>query len=205
LIDADLAGDKETFEGKTKAYNAYAKLWFEGFLLHSSGTYHGSYETHRTHFEALLMHWYGAIFPSSLAQFFGYHPAMNDMSQQQLNDKIDEMMAQSAISKINRLKNQFLKRIDGIDNRQNAGEFFDMELGSHRMRLAHSRGKSLSEEELMQVDKEMLEVTFKGYLKSLCDIEQVPACDNKINDVTMMAVNQDMCLNTAFDQLAVSA
>lgn len=203
LIEADLADDQATFEGKTKAYNAYAKLWFEGFLLHSSGTYHGSYETHSVHFEALLMHWYGAIFPSSLAQFFGYDPAMNEMSQQQLNDKVDMMMEQSAISKINLIKNQFLERIDGVDKRKNQGQFFDMELGKHRMRLAHSRGKLLSEAQLMQVDEEMLEVSFKGYLRSLCDIEQISISDTKLNDVTMMAVKQDMCLNTAFEHLSM--
>ena len=44
LIEADLAGNEAMFAGKTKAFNAYLLGWFESFMLHITGNYHGSYE-----------------------------------------------------------------------------------------------------------------------------------------------------------------
>ncbi|ESQ09169.1 MAG: hypothetical protein N838_20780 [Thiohalocapsa sp. PB-PSB1] len=56
LIATDRAGRSTEYADKVIAYNNYSRFWFESFLLHVRGNYHGIYDLHRVHFQALLMH-----------------------------------------------------------------------------------------------------------------------------------------------------
>ncbi|WP_444995831.1 NAD(P)/FAD-dependent oxidoreductase [Aliikangiella sp. IMCC44359] len=201
LIETDLTGDKETFEGKVKAYNAYLKLWFEGFFLHISGNYHGSYEVTKVHLEALLMHWYGLILPTSYARAYGYCPSMNHLSQEAHDEKMVNMVRESGISKINRIKNEFLEMIKGQENRKNQGEFYDIELSKDLMKHAKNRGATLDENAIMKLDHDMLSVMYRGFLRGLSDIENLGVSDEKLHHVVEMSIQDDLTLTQAFHYL----
>lgn len=197
LIAADLNGEKAMFEGKVKAFNAYLLSWFESFMLHITGNYHGSYEVHQTHFEALLMHWFGFILPSSMARKFGYCSSMNDISQEQMNEKALLMVKNAAISRIHELKDEFIQLIQGQEYRLNRGHFFNIELTKHRMKQAHSRGTMLDEAAIEELDKALLEVTYLGFLRSLCDIQQVDFDEEKTPLVIEAAIKDKLSLTYA--------
>tara|TARA_B100000700_G_C15029656_1_gene849869 strand:- start:745 stop:2358 length:1614 start_codon:yes stop_codon:yes gene_type:complete len=199
IIEADLAGNEAMFAGKTKAFNAYLLGWFESFMLHITGNYHGSYEVHRTHFEALLMHWFGFILPSSMARHFGYCPSMSEMSQEQLNEKALAMVQGAAISRIHELKDEFIQLIQGQEYRLNRGHFFDIELTKCRMKHAHSRGVMLDEMAIAELDKALLEVTYLGFLRSLCEIQRMDFDEEKMPLVVEAAINDKLSLTHAME------
>ncbi|MET1257094.1 NAD(P)/FAD-dependent oxidoreductase [Aliikangiella maris] len=201
MIEADMQGDMQGFEGRVKAYNAYLKLWYEGFFLHIAGNYHGSYEVTRTHLEALLMHWYGLILPTSYARNFGYCPTMSHLSQEDMNKKAQMMIDESAIQQINRLRGEFLTLIEGQETRKNKGEFFDIELSKELMKHAKNRGKTLDEQAIIKLDKDMLNVVYRGFLRSLSDKEQLGVSDTKLQDVVNMAIKDKLSLSQSFNYL----
>lgn len=194
LIEADRQGHTQEFVDKTKSFNAYLLGWYESFMLHISGNYHGSYEVHKTHFEALLMHWFGFILPSSMARKFGYCPSMSELSQEELNHKTLSMVEQAAISRIHVLKDEFIRLIQGKEHRLNRGHFFDIELTRCRMKHALSRGHMLDEKAIEELDKALLEVTYNGFLRSLCDIEKVDFDEEKMPLVVDAAMKDKLSL-----------
>lgn len=199
LIATDMQGKQQEFASKAKAFNSYLLGWFESFMLHITGNYHGSYEVHRTHFEALLMHWFGFILPSSMARRFGYCPNMGDMSQKALNDKTLEMINGAAISRIHELKDEFIHLIKGHEFRLNRGHFFDIELTKCRMKHAHSRGNMLDDAAVAELDRALLEVTYMGFLRSLCDIQRVDFDEEKMPLVIDASINDSLSLSHAME------
>lgn len=194
LIDADLQGDTDLYANKAKAFNAYLISWFEGFMLHITGNYHGSYEVHHTHFQGLLMHWFGFILPTSMGRLYGYCPSKDDMTQEELNEEALMMIKQAAISRIHVIKDEFIKAIQGNEYRLNKGEFFDIELPSHLMKHAKTRGSMLDEDAIMALDKALLEVTYSGFLRSLCDLKNHPFDEDKLPMVVDAAISDNLSL-----------
>ncbi|MBR8843211.1 MULTISPECIES: NAD(P)/FAD-dependent oxidoreductase [Pseudoalteromonas] len=197
LIEADIAEDAEVFAGKTKAFNAYLLSWYESFMLHITGNYHGSYEVHKTHFEALLMHWFGFILPSSMSRRYGYCPSQHGMSQDEVNQKAIAMIENAAIARIHVLKDEFIQLIKGYEYRYNRGHFFDIELTRQRMKHAHTRGAMLDDAAIAELDHALLEVTYQGFLRSLCEIQKVDFDEEKMPMVVQAAIEDKLSLTHA--------
>src|SRR5690606_15449991 len=92
--------DNRVFRNKVKAYNAYSKMWQENFFLHIKGQYHDCYDRQRAFFETLLMQWFGIVLPISMTENWGYDPSMSDAEFDQLDKKVDMMLVDSSIHRI---------------------------------------------------------------------------------------------------------
>ncbi|MBL4795230.1 MAG: tryptophan 7-halogenase [Pseudomonadales bacterium] len=203
LIETDMMGKKQEYIDKAAAYNVFSKLWFENFLLHISGNYHGSYELHRVLFEALLMHWFGVILPFSMSENWGYDPARSGLSENDLMMKANEMLEVSAIKKIHYIKDELAEYLDkrGIKFSRNAGEYLDIEIGSRRMRHTNSAGAMLSEMEIQSVENEMIEVSYKLSLLRIAEIEDVKVSMEKVDSVIMEVMKNNLSLMQGFSKL----
>jgi hypothetical protein len=100
------------------------------------------------------------------------------------------------------LKDEFIRLIQGKEHRLNRGHFFDIELTRCRMKHALSRGhmldekaiEELDEKAIEELDKALLEVTYNGFLRSLCDIEKVDFDEEKMPLVVDAAMKDKLSL-----------
>ncbi|MDW6001887.1 NAD(P)/FAD-dependent oxidoreductase [Vibrio mangrovi] len=196
IIQADLANDTTTFEGKIKAYNGYLYRWYESFKRHITGNYHGSYEVHRTNINASLIHWYGSILPKSFAKKYGYTESINSMTQEEIYQQIDKEVMMSGIYRVHQLAQEFEDVIKGHEYRLNQGEFFDIVLKEDQMMHSFTRGKyfNMSCEEI--IDHDMLRAVYRNFIYSIHDFNntQLNASEEKLSHAIECAISDQLSL-----------
>ncbi len=199
LIETDMAGDRQAMANKATCYNVYARWWLDYFLLHISNNYHGSYDLHRLQFEPLLMDYFGVVFPTSVAQRWGYDPQVDYGDGMALKQQKHEMVEQSALKRVHRMAHelaQFLQDHGGVF-KHNAGRFWDVELRSEHMRHSVSRGRTLSDEAIMQVQKEIVRAAAHQALTRMAEATGEPLPEEAMAKAVELVTEQGSSLAQA--------
>ena len=204
LIEADMNSEKTVFENKIKAYNAYSKMWQKNFFLHIKGHYHDCYDRQRAIFETLLIQWFGVVLPISMSQSWGYDPNMSDEEFDQLEQKNDEMMANSVIHKVETVIEQLHhylreKKLEYVNNK---GQFYDIEIGDKAMRNTRTFGKNLNFEEIIRVENHMLMIAVKQSLIRMLEIEKLECSKELLNEIIFSVTSDNLNLRQGLNLIA---
>ncbi|QQO57204.1 MAG: hypothetical protein N838_31500 [Thiohalocapsa sp. PB-PSB1] len=168
LIATDRAGRSTEYADKVIAYNNYSRFWFESFLLHVRGNYHGIYDLHRVHFQALLMHCFGIILPTSMSEQWGYDPGMTGITADQAWQETSRILDHSAIKGIHNIQEQlhrYLRERD-CEHGRNSDQFWDIELGKEVMKHTRTSGRHLNKNKKSRNKKRTPTQSRKGHPQS---------------------------------------
>jgi len=83
IIQSDSQGEQQEAERKVAGYDFYAHWWYDNFLLHITGNYHGNYELHKVLFKTLLMDYFGIVMPASVSEYWRTFSDFDDDSFEQ--------------------------------------------------------------------------------------------------------------------------
>lgn len=172
LIATDMAGNLAEYAQKVDEYNIYSKVWFENFLLHVRGNYHGVYDLHRVHFEALLMHWFGIILPISMSERWRFVAQLFSNEDPEQNNLAIENSAISVIHHIQDQFHNFLKAND-CEFERNSNQFLDIEIGPERMFHTRTMGRHIDVDAVVKVETEMLRVSYRAALSRMAEIAKI--------------------------------
>lgn len=206
LIAEDLGGNQDRFEQKAVCYNAHAKWWIENFMLHVTGNYNGSYDVHKILFNALLMDYFGIVFPMSVAQYNSYDPAMDYGDGSEITAKLQSMVETSAIKRIHKLKAELTTFLElrGELYQNNKGNFHDVELAPKYMHHSMTRGRDLTLDAVDMVQQWMLRETIQRSLERMLQSLGQSVDAINLTAVVEAARKQQLSLAEALNLLQVS-
>lgn len=203
LIETDMKGEGRVFENKVKAYNAYSKMWQENFFLHIKGHYHDCFDRQRAFFETLLMQWFGIVLPISMVENWGYDPTMSDEDFDMMDQKVDKMLAESCIHKLDTIIEDFHHYLKerGVEYANNRGQFYDIEIGDEEMYNTRTMGRHLSPDNISQIEAKMVKIGLTRCLTRMAELEDIDTNPQMVMDVAGHALERGMKLMEAFQML----
>ncbi|GAB4190370.1 MAG: hypothetical protein Tsb002_18300 [Wenzhouxiangellaceae bacterium] len=205
LIATDMAGDERAFRNKVKAYNVFNQVWLKNFFLHIKGHYHDCFDRQRANFETLLMQWFGVILPTSMKQDWGYDPSMSDEEFDQLEHKVDMMLKNSCIHRVEHIAQELQELLDERDMAyvNNRGQFYDIEIDARFMANTRTMGKTLCPQGIAEIENAMLRVGLTRSLQRLAEIEGLDCAGETLAEVVQNAMDESLSLRQALEQLKI--
>jgi len=203
LIATDMDGEAREFRNKVKAYNVFNQVWLENFFLHIKGHYHDCFDRQRANFETLLMQWFGIILPTSMSEAWGYEPSMSDEDFDRLGEKVESMLRESCIHRVERIVEELQELLQekGMAYANNRGQFYDIEIDSRFMANTRSMGRSLCPAGIAEVENEMLRVGLSRSLQRLAEVEELDCAEETLDEVVQTAMDQSLTLRKSLELL----
>jgi len=157
IIKSDLQEKPHEVERKVGGYDFYAHWWYDNFLLHITGNYHGNYDLHKVLFKALLMDYFGIVMPASVSEYWRSFSNLDEESLDNIKNAFNEYTKKGGAAFAHKIKdelNEFLEKT-GIPLKNNIGNFHDVEIPSAYMLNSFMRGRGLSQFALQNVRRQI--------------------------------------------------
>lgn len=135
IITSDIANKKDEVKQKVAGYDLYAHWWYDNFLLHITGNYHGNYELHKVLFKALLMDYFGIVMPASIGEYWKNFANISHKDMNQIRDKLKKEIHDNGAGFSHKIKDQLSEFLltTGDPLEKNIRNFHDVELPAEYM------------------------------------------------------------------------
>lgn len=143
LIETDLAGQAGALRHKAAAYDIYAHWWFQNFFVHVNGGYHGSYDQMTLVFKAILLDFYGIIFPASVTEYWRTFADLKPEQLADLKQTLDARIREGGATFAHRIRHELHDVLGELGDPfvGNQGQYFDVNLPEADMMYSLTRGK----------------------------------------------------------------
>lgn len=157
IILSDIKGRKEEAERKIASYDFYAHWWYENFLLHIIGNYHGNYELHKVLFKALLMDYFGIVMPASLGEYWKKFSKLSDKDLKRIKLNLSNEIKNKGAGFAHKIKDELGNILEntGQPLKNNIGNFHDVEIPHIYMLNSLNRGKNFDDASLQDTRKKI--------------------------------------------------
>lgn len=206
IIADDMAASPHLAE-KIAKYDAYSHWWVENFILHIQANYHGSYEIQKILFEALLIDYFGIVFPTSVGYYWKQLAEDHSLSASLLRHKMAQMLEDSAMRRAIEIRDQLRDYLTshGALRRHNTGEFHDVEICSSHMKNSAMRGSGMTTDKLMQVQGSIFRSLYGNSLALLCRYEQLQPSQQEVDMAIAKLISREWAdLQSAISHLKSS-
>ena len=192
MIADDMAGSPHLAE-KIAKYDAYSHWWVENFILHIQANYHGSYEIQKILFEALLIDYFGIVFPTSVGGYWKQLGEDHSLSASQLRTKMQSMLDNSAMRRAIEIRDQLRDYLNarGALRRHNTGEFHDVEICQTHMKHSTMRGAGMTADKLMHVQDSIFRSLYGNSLQLLSRYEQLSLSTGDMDMAITKLINRE--------------
>ncbi|MDH2547068.1 tryptophan 7-halogenase [Acinetobacter baumannii] len=153
IIRSDLEMQSEEAEKKIRGYDLYAHWWYENFLLHITGNYHGNYEMHKVLFRALFMDYFGIVFPASVGEYWKNFAKLSNEELIEIEKNLKSQIMEGGAAFAHKIKDEMAVILEktGEPLLNNLNKFHDVEIPSKYMMNAHNRGQKIDGNEINNV------------------------------------------------------
>jgi len=157
IIQSDIEGKQQEAERKAEGYDFYAHWWYDNFLLHITGNYHGNYELHKVLFKALLMDYFGIVMPASVSEYWRTFSALDNDALEKIKIQFSDEVRNGGAAFAHRVKDELSEflEITGQPLKNNIGNFHDVEIPSVYMMNALKRGRGLDQSAFQKVRQQI--------------------------------------------------
>ncbi|WP_341666652.1 NAD(P)/FAD-dependent oxidoreductase [Alcaligenes sp. SDU_A2] len=185
IIQTDIEGDQQQVARKVAGYDVYAHWWFNNFLFHITGNYHGNYDLHKVLFRALLMDYFGIVMPAGVGEYWKNFSNLDSESLEKLKTIFHDDLRSGGAAYAHKIKDELAEFLDktGDSLSNNIGNFHDVEIPGVYMKNSMNRGIGLD-------DNAIKEMRFSIEMESIIAASKVVAEHKKTklseNDIAVI-------------------